>query len=161
MGKQAKKKVDVLGKTTNKRHNKATKGSNTRRQGPVWSHRQKLLKDSKGKTLKDDDGNDRFETYQVRVPHRAQWDPFDKQRYGDYAQEPFDSLQLDWVEELTEYALEKSAKLGSISLGDGRFLHRVFYGDNIEKPKQVLLEVASSKRLIINKGPKRRPRKGS
>jgi hypothetical protein len=148
MGKQAKKKA-VVGGATQKTHNRATRGVNTRKRGALWAIRQRKVKDK--------DGNESYKEERVYVPPRTLFDPWDKNRNDPRkAQEPFDDLSLDWREELMHYAGEREAKIGSVSLGDGMFSHRVFYGKNAAEPTQLLLEVFSSKQLTLEKPPRRR-----
>lgn len=149
MGKQAKKKEKSEAQLKGqKKHNRNTKGINTKKQGSLWAIRH----------FKDDDG--KLQTYEVRVPHDTKWDPWDKSRYSPRAPEPFDSFQLDWREELTHYANEHEAKIGSVELPDGYYAHRVYFGESAENPEVVLVEVQSSKKLLIEKrGPRRRSRR--
>jgi hypothetical protein len=148
MGKQAKKKQKPAG-TVQKNHNRATRGINTKKRGALWSIRRR--------TVKDKDGNEVEKVERVHVPPRTLFDPWDKNRNDPKrAQEPFDDLALDWREELMHYAGERGAKIGTVSLGDGMFSHRVFYGKNAAEPRELLLEVFSSKQLTLEKPPRRR-----
>lgn len=152
MGKQAKKKEKTETQASNqKRHNRNTKGINTKNQGSLWSIRLRKTKE---------DGKEVIKTYEVRVPPHTLFNPDDRMRTADNAPEPFDSFQLDWREELVHYAADNEAKLGSITLDNGSYLHRVYVGDNVENPDKILIELQSSKKLILEKkGPRRRSRR--
>lgn len=156
MGKQAKKKQKSENLKQH-RHNSKTRGINSTKRGPVWAMRERL---SKRKVL-DDDGKEKTEEYteryNVTVPVGTLYDPFDKTKNDPKrASEPFDALHLDWKLEMMEYAAENNARIGSIDIGDGSFLYRVFIGDSIDKPEKVFFEVQSRSKFVLEKTPKRR-----
>lgn len=153
MGKQAKKKNKTAAQTeSQKRHNKATRGINTKKQGALWALRPFKTKDEDGKEI--------TAVEEIRVPPGTQWNPFDSTRYSEYAPEPFDALQLNWVEELNHYAIENEAKLDTVNLANGNFLHRVVKeSKNPDEPDEILMSVESPRKLMINRGPRRRARR--
>ena len=158
MGKQAKKKqkseTQVQGQ---QRHNRATRGMNTRRRGTLWAVREVPKRDKKGVVQKDEDGNVLVQTYNVYVPPRVGWDIWDKAKNDPKkALEPFDSLHLDWREEMMEFAADNNARIGKIDLGEGVFLYRVFRGSNVLKPDEVFFEVQSSKKFTLERERKRK-----
>lgn len=150
MGKQAKKKEKSDVQSNNqRRHNSSTRGINGKKRGPLWAIRSFKTK--------NEDGKEVTETYEVRVPYRARWNPFDKSRFLPGAQEPFDALQLDWRVEINHFMANKNARIGSITLEDGTYLHRVYKGDSVQNPDEILLEVQSASKLV--RGRKRSRRK--
>jgi hypothetical protein len=152
MGKQAKKKQKTDAQASKqRRHNRNTRGINTKKKGALWAIRSFKTKE---------DGVEVTKTYEVRVPPGTLYNPFDRGRYSEHAQEPFDALQLEWREELMHYAAENDAKIGSIDLGNGQYLHRVYYGDTVKNPDSVLLEIQSARKFLVEKrGPRRRARR--
>ncbi len=154
MGKQAKKKNKSEAEIAKqRRHNRSTKGVNTRKQGSLWALRQHKVK--------NDENKDVIEIEQIRVPYDAMWNPFDSTRYGEYAQEPFDSLSLNWVEEIQHYAIENEAKLDTVTLANGKYLHKVIKQNKDSKvADEVLFQIETSSRLLNNnRGPRRRSRR--
>jgi len=114
--------VEKKEKTSNLKqrvHNRLTRGMNTKKRGPLWAIR-------KYKT-KNDNGEEVEREYRVYVPVRTFLDPWDKKTYTD-AQEPLDSLGLDWQEEFQHYAAEHNARIGKRKLEDGRYQHVVYLG---------------------------------
>lgn len=157
MGKQAKKKNKTEAQVASqRRHNRATRGINTKKQGALWAIREYKVEQ------KNEDGKKEVvtETEEVRVPYDAMWNPFDSSRYSEFAPEPFDALQLNFVEELQHYAVENEAKLDTLTLDNGRYLHRVIKeSKNPDDPDEVLLQIESSRKLMMNRGPRRRSRR--
>ena len=153
MGKQAKKKQKTdAQKNQQKHHNPNTRGINTKKQGALWARRSYKEKNEEGIEV--------TKTYDVRVPVGTLYNPFDKGRYSDHAPEPFDALQLDWREELMHYAAEVDAKIGSVDLGNGQYSHRVYYGESVDSPDEILVEIQSSQKFVKDKkGPRRRSRR--
>ena len=152
MAKQSKKKQKTETQATNQRnHNKSTRGINSKKKGALWALRQYKTKE---------DGKEVTKTREVRVPCRTLFNPFDRQRNSEHAAEPFDALSLDWREELVIYAAEMNARLGSVDNKNGTYVHRVYRGETVNKPDEILLELESSKKLILEKkGPRRRSRR--
>lgn len=162
MGKQAKKKEKTEAQAAKqRRHNRATRGINTTKRGVVWARRSFKSKDKDGKEIIDE--------YEVIIPPRTYWDPWDKNKNDKgRAQEPFDALHLDWREEMVHYIADANAikekteekmRIGKIDLGDGEYLYRVYKGDNIDKPKEVLFEIQSRRKLILERHSQRRIRR--
>lgn len=154
MGKQAKKKQKSEAQAAGqKTHNRATRGINTKRKGALWARR--FVKS------KDEEGNEVELPYDIFVPPRTMWDPWDRSRNDERrTDEPFDSLHLDWREEMMHYAAEINAHIGRLPLGDGVFLYRVYYGNNPREPKEVLFEVESSRSFTLERSPRRKPKAG-
>lgn len=152
MGKQAKKKEKSEAQAQRqKRHNKATRGMNTKKRGVLWATRQRKVK--------DEEGNEVIQNYGVYVPPGVGYDPFDKQKNDpSAAQEPFDALHLDWREQAMYYMAEENARVDKTDLGDGVFLYR-FYRESPGGNKEVLFEVQSSKKFVFE--PKKRRPKGA
>ena len=151
MGKQAKKKQKGEEQAANQqRHNRATRGINTRRRGATWAKRQRKTKDK--------EGNEVIETYRIEVPPRTYWDPWDQNKNDrKKAVEPFDALHLDWRHEMMEYVAEKNetrrqgekkVRIGKLELGNGVFLYRVFKGENVTEPDEVLFELQSTRKFV-------------
>lgn len=151
MGKQAKKKEKTEG-VRQKRHNPNTRGT-VKNAGPIWAVREFKYREN---------GEEFTDIREVRVPPNTQWDPFNKQKFSRDAEEPFDSLRLDWREELMHYVAsfetsgEEKVKVGSITLDEGGYLHRVYIGDNVEEPEKILFEIRSNKKLRLEKRQRRR-----
>jgi len=160
MGKQAKKKEKNESQVTQqRRHNPATRGVNTFKKGVVWA-------------LREIKKGDEVEVYEVVVPRDTGFNPHDKNR-GAYraafvrngkmeiawktnknAHEPFDSMALDWREEMMHYAVDNNARIGRKNLPNGKFLYRVFQGGSIDKPDILFFEIESASKLILKKGRK-------
>lgn len=148
MGKQAKPKP-ASAKGTQKKHNQKTRWMNTKKKGTIW--------ESYTVRYKDKEGNEQEYTKDVIIPPKTQYDMFDVQNMDpDRAQSPFDSMHLDWVEEIMQYAADYNAKIGKINLPNGTYLYRVYIGGNVNVPKWKLLEVESSRLLTLaRKAPKK------
>lgn len=148
MGKQAKKKVKS-GETNQKTHNKGTRGINTKRKGVLWSIRRRKVKNK--------DGEETEVRENIFVPPNTLYDPFDKNKNDRRkAIEPFDSLHLDWREEMMEFAADNNARIGKLDLGGGEFLYRIYQGESVEKPDLVFFEVQSKRKFVDVRGVKRR-----
>tara|TARA_Y100000593_G_C4217096_1_gene289806 strand:- start:192 stop:650 length:459 start_codon:yes stop_codon:yes gene_type:complete len=144
----SKDKDTVVKKENQKRHNRYTRGINTFRKGALWSIRLSKSKDK--------DGKEKEVVEKIRVPVNTAWDPWDKNRVEKQrAQEPFDSLHLDWRAEFVDYAKSEHARIGSVNIGGGEYLHRIFYGENVKNPDTILLEVRSNKGLTVERRRKR------
>lgn len=152
MGKQAKKKdKNDAQAAKQKRHNVKTKGMNTSKRGAVWATRSYKAR--------DEEGNEVTRKYNVYVPARTLWDPWDPNRNDERkVKEPFDALHLDWRKEVMEFAADNNARIGKISIGNGKFLYRVFLGDSVEKPSKVFFEIESSRKFVDVRDKKRRRR---
>jgi len=159
MGKQAKKKVKT-GSVNQQVHNKATRGINTHRRGVLWAIREVPIKE-KGVLKKDKDGNAITRKVEIFVPPNVGWDIWDQAKNDPKkAQEPFDSLHLDWRAEMMEFAVDNDAKIGKTDLGDGTFLYRVYKEDkNSLRPDTVFFEVQSSKKFTLEREHRKRVRK--
>lgn len=147
MGKQAKKKQKTEAQAAKQKvHNRATRGINTRKRGALWAKRRFKTKDA--------EGNEVERTYNIYVPPGTMWDPFNPNKMDPKRNppEPFDALHLDWAEELTHYAMDMEAKIGRLAVGEGMFLYRVYKGENIDEPDEVLLEVQSPRKFVHFKG---------
>jgi len=169
MGKQAKKKqkTDGQGKTQ-KNHNRATRGVNTKRRACVWETRQE--------NCKDKDGNPAVKTVKVTYPNNTQWDwtllydavPDEEgvtrlMRRKPEKQKPlpapFNELLNDnWDEDLAQYAEEQHAGIDKSSIGGGRFRFEVFreeYDRQTGKNrKKVLLTMDSPRNTYVPKSKK-------
>lgn len=138
-----------------RRHNRTTRGINTRRRGSVWAKRS--LK------VVDKDGNEVEKLYEVKVPHDTLYDPWDKNRNDKKrAQEPFDALHLDWRKEMMEYVADNEARIATTKLSNGEFLYEVVVPapktkKNLEGIK-VLFSVQSGKKFVADRKPRRRKR---
>ena len=137
MAKAAKKKDEGL-KGTQKKHNKATRWSRSRRRGAVWARRDAI------------DQNDEKYTYEVLVPWNQGWDFTMAYRKGHELKEPFDALSLDWPEQLAYYSAEMGAKIKGRELDNGGWEYIVHSGGTI------LLTIQSAEKK--NFRPKRRKR---
>ena len=158
MGKQAKKKQKSDAQNANQQHhNRATRGINTRKRGSVWAIRKYKLKDKEGKVVKDKEGKDVERSLEVMVPPRTLYDPWDQNKNDPRkAAEPFDSLHLDWREEMMHYAADNNARIGRIVLDNGEFLYRVFQGENVDEPDKVFFEMQSARKFVDVRSKKRR-----
>jgi hypothetical protein len=154
MGKQAKKKVKSDAQMSKqKRHNRATRGMNTKKRGAVWAIRRYKAKE------KNEDGEmvEVERSYEVTIPPGTLWDPWDPNKNDPRkATEPYDALHLDWREEMMEYAADNNARIGKISLGNGEFLYRVFQGESVEKPDKTFFEMQSARKFVNVRDNKRR-----
>lgn len=152
MGKQAKKKQKSEAQSGNqKNHNRATRGINSKRRGAVWSIKRYKAKDEDGKEVE--------RKHYVTIPVGTLWDPWDPNKNDRRkATEPFDSLHLDWREQMMEYAADNNARVGQIELGDGRFLYRVYQGENVGKPDKVFFELQSARKFVNVRDTKKRKR---
>jgi hypothetical protein len=125
MGKQAKKKDPKLKADKQRRHNRGTKGNNSRKRGPLWSIRQYKTK--------DEDGKEVTKVAEVRVPLGVGWNPelLGKKVREQGLPEPYDALHLDWADEMREYVHELSdqegvrAKVTRTNLDNGRYNYEV------------------------------------
>jgi len=151
MGKQAKKKKPDAQSNNQKKHNRSTRGINTKRSGAVWAIRRYKAKDK--------DGEEVERKHYVTIPVGTLWDPFDLNKNDKRkAVEPFDALHLDWREEMMEYAADNNARIGKIELGDGEFLYRVYQGENVGKPDRVFFELQSTRKFVDVRDVKKRKR---
>lgn len=147
MGKQAKKKDPKLKSGEQRKHNRSTKGNNTRKRGPLWSLRQYKHKHK-------ETGKESIKTAEIRVPLGVGWNPelLGKKAREHGLPEPFDALHLDWADEMREYATELndqegiSAKVRRINLPDGWYnyevVRKVFDGD-----EEILWSIKSKQNL--------------
>lgn len=162
MGKQAKKKVKSDSQSENqRRHNKATRGINTNKKPVLFDRRYRKV---------EEDGKEIIEYQDITVSPYTQWDPFDRKRNGEYAEPPFDLLRRDWRRDFIHYHAEhdhvidsngipRKVRIGNITLPNGRYLHRIYYGESVKNPEGVILEVESSKKLIFKKKKRRKNKK--
>ena len=142
MGKQAKKKEKV-GNSNQRKHNSNTKGCNTNKRGALWAVRE----------YKNKAGEVKVE--HVFVPHNPQYDPWDKDRSRDRAQEPFDSLYLDWRQELMEYAADNNARIAKKTLPEGYLYEVVVPAPRTKRNPdgiQVLLSIESTQKFVVGGG---------
>lgn len=154
MGKQAKKKQKTETQAkTQKNHNSNTRGVNTKKRGPLWSIRQVPIRDKKGAVQKDKDGNVLTTEHRIEVPVGARYDMFSK--IDKNAPEPFDSLALDWRQEIMEFAADNNARIARIDVGDGVFLYQVYRDEpndsGVGTYRKVFFEIQSDKRLTLEK----------
>ena len=148
MGKQAKKKQKDAS-SNQKTHNRSTRGINTKRKGVLWAIRRRKVKNK--------DGEEKEVKEKVFIEPNTFYDPFDKNKNDRRkAVEPFDSLHLDWREEIMEYAADNNARIGKLDLGDGEFLYRVYQGESVQKPDTVFFEIQSKRKFVDIRGAKRR-----
>lgn len=168
MGKQAKKKQKTEAQAkAQKRHNRGTRGINTKRRPCVWDTRQEIYKDS--------DGNEKERTVKVTYPPYLQWDwsriydavvddegrtrlmrrKPDKQKP---LPSPLDTLLEDtWETDLNDYAERHKAKVERTPIGDGIFRYEVWRNEinkRTNKPeRKVILAVDSprSKATLVKK----------
>ena len=125
MGKQAKKQ-DSKPKGNQRKHNRSTKGNNSRKRGPLWSLRQYKHKDK-------ETGKESIKTQEIRVPLGVGWNPelLGKKAREHGLPEPFDALHLDWADEMRDYVSELNdqegirAKVKRTNLSDGRYNYEV------------------------------------
>ncbi|HUS89615.1 MAG TPA: hypothetical protein VMW91_09660 [Desulfosporosinus sp.] len=145
MGKQQKPKPPSLGKT-NRNHNRATKGNNTRKKGALWSIRKAIVRNKKT-------GDTREVDVEIRVPYDAQYDPFINIRKE--MPEPYDSLSLDWADETLAYITENNAKLYKELLPCGKFEYKVR-----DESGNLIFSVISERNAFMEPRPRRKRRRG-
>ena len=147
MGKQAKKKDPKLKGKAQRRHNRNTKGVNTRKQGPLWSLRQYKTKDEDGKSV--------TRVEQIRVPLNVGWNPElmgKKAREQGALPEPYDALHLVWADEMSDYVMEINdedgvrAKIKRSNLDNGHYLYEVIKKVG-NADEEILWSIESSKNL--------------
>ncbi len=128
------------GSKKQRRHNSATRGARTKKLGPLWAIRQYKEKDEEGK--------ERIKTYDIRVPIGVAWDSdlISKKSKELGLPEPYDSLHLDWADELREYVDEHSvtgkygSKIEREPLDNGRYEYKVIkvFTDKTKKDELLL-----------------------
>lgn len=166
MGKQAKKKIKSEAQAnTQKRHNRATRGCNTKRRPCVWETRQEVYK--------DEDGNEKTRTIKITYPNNLLWDwsrIYDAVVDNDGVTKlmrrkpakqkplpaPLDTLLDDaWEDDLKAYAEEQESAVDRTILGDGRFRYEVWREESSKwtgKPeRRVILSVDSSRSVHVKK----------
>lgn len=145
MGKQAKKDSKLKGEQ--RKHNRATKGNNTHKRGPLWSIRQYKTKDKDGKEV--------TKVAEVRVPLGIGWNPelLGKKAREQGLPEPYDALHLDWSDEMREYVLELNdqdgvrVKITRTNLDNGRYNYEIIRKDNDNGKEEVLWSIESHQNL--------------
>ena len=144
MGKKNKKTERKTTGVKQHRHNPGTKGLRTKKLGPLWAIRQY--------NSKDENGVDRISSYEVRVPVRAMWnsDLISSKQKELGLPEPFDSLYLEWADELRDYAEENTStecaiKIERTPISNDKYRYeviKVFVDKEIDD--EILLTVESS-----------------
>lgn len=150
MGKQAKKKDPKLKGDKQRRHNRGTKGNNSRKRGPLWCIRQYKTK--------DEDDKEVTKVTEIRVPLGVGWNPdlLTKKFREAGLPEPYDALHLDWADEMREYVLELNdqdgvrAKIERTNLDNGRYNYEVIRKIDNSK-EEILWSIESHQNL--NFGP--------
>lgn len=133
-------------KGVQKNHNKATKGVNSRKRGPLWAVRRAIVRNKKT-------GEEREVSYQIRVPHNTLYNPELVGRKN--LPEPFDALKLDWVDELAHYLANSSYKLYRETIDEGLFEYRVRNEEG-----DLIFSLISSRNAFIENKPRRRRKRG-
>lgn len=157
MGKTAKKKEKSAAQAaTQRRHNRATRGNNTKNRPIEW--KQNVLYNP---WLQWDwsrthdalvDPNDGRTVLVKKKPEKQQPLP-----------EPIDLLLSDWEDGLRSYALEKDAEIERTPLIDGRYKYTVWKESfdqlRSERSKEVLLTVESPRNLHFGRRKKFRKKR--
>ena len=128
------------------RHNSSTRGVNTKKKGALWATRKALVKDKNTKEVKE-------VNVEVRVPPNSLYNP--ELLSMKNLPEPFDSIQLDWADELASYVADSSLKLYREALEDGLFEYKV-----CDERGNLIFSVISSRNAFIDSRPRRKRRRG-
>ena len=133
-----------MSKAGKRSHNAKTRWSNTKRTDTLWAIRQKIITDKKS-------GESKTVSDEVYVPYDSLWDPdlLDRKNLP----EPFDALQLDWMEELAHWIADNKYSLSRKQIG-GAHQYIITDGDG-----KHMLTIESERVIMMEHRPKRRRRK--
>lgn len=134
-----------MAENNQRRHNKTTKGSNTKKMGALWAIRHL--------NVKSKDGDSKVVKREVRVPPTAMFDP--ELLSKKELHEPFDAIKLDWANELASYLAEHPTyKLYKGQLDSGQFEYKIR-----NEGGDLVFSVISSRNAFLDARPRRRRRR--
>jgi len=148
MAKTYKKKEENC-KDDQHKHNRNTRGINTKRQGVLWARRKFI------------DENNKVQKYEIRVPVGSQWDEerLSKKARENGLPEPFDALHLEWADELREYAEDINGVVERETLSSGRYNYALIIKD-AAGDDEIVFEIESSQNLNFGRPKKFKKKKG-